>query len=347
MDDSIPSLLVERPDRLLLCRFDELVTRPPAPWQIRGVLREQSVALLYGRRGCYKSFLALDVGASLATGQPWQEHEVVRPGLVIYVAAEGGGGMVQRARAWASEHQVLPSKVNMRVITEPVIVTATSEDIEVLIYRIQDAIDWYPEGYTDTETGHTYAHPTAKEWPVLIIIDTLARCFLGNENHPDAMGEFVQGVDRLKAEFNCSILIIHHTGRDESHERGHTNLPGACDTIYRLDADEQAETLLLTNEKMKDGREPEPLELHYREVPVVRRKDDDPHEDLTSIIIERLPTVRTLDDTLQALIDIGGTATWQEWKEVSGASKPSFSRHLVRLRQQGKITKEKNQYVVV
>src|SRR5206468_2407637 len=143
------ALLIERPDRLQLYRFDELVNRPPAPWQIRGVLREQSVSLLYGRRGCYKSFVALDLAACLATGIPWQTHEIKAQGLVIYVAGEGGGGMVQRARAWVEQHSLKPADVNVRFITEPVSVTATSDDMEILIHRIKDAIYWQDAGFDD------------------------------------------------------------------------------------------------------------------------------------------------------------------------------------------------------
>lgn len=342
-----PTSLVERPDRLLLCRFDDLISRPPAPWQIRGVLRESSVMLLYGRRGCYKSFLALDMAASLATGIPWQGHPVLKGGLVIYVAGEGGGGMVQRCRAWTEVRKVLPSAVNMRFITEPVICTATSEDMDVLIYRIQEAIDYSPAGFIDPLTGHEFAHPTAREWPVLIIIDTLARCFIGNENHPDAMGEFIQGVDRLKSEFNCSIIVVHHTGRDESRERGHTNLPGACDTIYRLDAEKNSSALTLTCEKMKDGREPDPVELIHRTVDVTRRKGDDPDEELTSVVIDLPPPTRTADDTLNALVCIGGEATWNDWWVSTGTPKTTFSRHLVGLMKKGKILKKKGVYSVI
>src|SRR5216683_2634569 len=107
MTTNVDQLLIERPDRLLLCSFGDLVNSPPAPWMVRGVLREQSVSLLYGRRGCYKSFVALDLAASLATGIPWQGHPIPTSGLVIYVAGEGGGGMVQRARAWAEFHQII------------------------------------------------------------------------------------------------------------------------------------------------------------------------------------------------------------------------------------------------
>lgn len=347
-DTDISSLLIERPDRLLLSTFAELVTRPPAPWQVRGVLREQSVSLLYGKRGCYKSFLALDLGASVATGQPWQGHEILQQGLVIYVAGEGGGGMVQRARAWAEHHQTPPSSINMLFVTEPVVCTATSDDMEILISRLQTAIDWYPEGWVDPETGHQYEHATAREWPRLIIIDTLARCFIGDENQQEDMGMFIQGVDRLKQEFNCSVLILHHTGRDESHERGSTALGGACDTVYRLDNDSEAKQLLLTNEKMKDSREPEPVELYYQQVKVRRRPDDDPLEELTSVVLGTVPgdnPERT--EKMLRVLEEAGSLSWGNWRSSTGIPKTAFHGLVRELDQNGVIVRENNKWKLV
>ncbi len=345
---NVDHLLVERPDRLQLFRFDELVSRPPAPWLIRGVLRQQSVRLLYGRRGCFKSFVAWDLAASLATDQPWQGHDIVTGGLVIYVAGEGGGGMVQRARAWSEQHRIAPRNINVRFVTEPVVVTATSEDIDVLIHRIQVAIDWIPEGTFDEDTGYTYPHDSAREWPVMIVIDTLARCYVGDENSPEDMGEFVQGVDRLKREFNCSVLVVHHTGRDESHERGHTALGGACDTMYKLEADKDGDTLVLTNEKMKDSQEPEPLELVHRTVTVARQPQDDPDETLTSVIIETaVDDMRQKRDLVLEILANQGPLNWTVWHTSSGLAKSTFSRIVVGLKKSGLIAKENSDWAVV
>lgn len=340
--------LTERPDRLQLVRFADLVTRAPAPWSVRGFLREQSVAMLYGRRGCYKSFLALDLAASIATGTEWHGYPIVAPGLVIYVAGEGGGGMVQRSRAWSEQHGILPNRINLQFITEPVIITGDSLDLDLLVHRIQQAIDWYPEGTIDQETGHQYDSPVAREWPVLIVIDTLARCFLGDENKQEDMGMFIQGLDRLKMEFNCSLLVLHHTGLNESRERGSTSLGGACDTIYRVDADKDLKTLTLTNEKMKDSREPEPLTLSYREVQVARRPLDEPNEDLTSVIIESGdPDGVVKQAEMLQILKEAGPLTWADWFGSTDLSKTSFYRYMMELKKSGQIIKEKGKWGLI
>jgi len=168
------------------------------------------------------------------------------------------------------------------------------------------------------------------------------------------MGQFIQGVDRLKVEFNSSVLILHHTGHDQSHERGSTSLGGACDTIYKLEADKTTHTLTLTNEKMKDGREADPIDLGFREVAVSRRIFDDPLEDLTSVIIEtavKQPSAKAskLLDVLEILV-ISGSLTWNEWQEKAefqNISRSTFNRLWMELKKSGQIIKKNAQWEAV
>jgi hypothetical protein len=343
------STLIERPDRLKLYRFGDLVNLAPAPWLVKGVLRETSVACLFGPRGSCKSFVALSLAGSVATGVPWMGHDVLNSGLVIYVAAEGGGGMVTRARAWSEQHQIHPAKINMQFVTEPFVCQSESEDIDVLIERIHEAIEWQPPDYTDPETGHWYEDATAREWPKLIIIDTLARCFSGDESQAEDMGAFIQGVDRLKIEFNCTVLVVHHSGWDPAHERGSTALGGACDTIYKIETEPDPDpSLKLVCTKMKDSRESDDLILLRREVTVTRRITDDPDEDLRSLVIEtEMGDTEARKAHILSLIRQLGPISWSDLHEVSNVPRASFQRAIVELRESSEIVKENNLWRLV
>jgi len=52
-----------------------------------------------------KTFIALDMAFSVATGTPWQGHDT-KQGSVVYIAAEGVQGMAQRIDAWKTYHRV-------------------------------------------------------------------------------------------------------------------------------------------------------------------------------------------------------------------------------------------------
>ncbi len=46
----------------------------------------------------------------------------------------------------------------------------------------------------------------------LIVIDTLARCFGGNdENDARGMGAFIEGCDVIRLKTAATVLVVHHS----------------------------------------------------------------------------------------------------------------------------------------
>jgi hypothetical protein len=74
------------------------------------------------------------------------------------------------------------------------------------------------------------------------------------------MNQFITNLDRLKAEFGCTVLVVHHTGKDAAKkERGNTALRGASDTMILLDETENSDGIArgaaVFCEKQKDAPE--------------------------------------------------------------------------------------------
>jgi hypothetical protein len=89
-----------------LPRFDildreRLFAMEPPAWLIEGVYVQDGLCQIYGDPSSYKTFLALAVGCSVATGKPFLgKIEPGRVGDVVYISAEGGRGIGKRLRAW-------------------------------------------------------------------------------------------------------------------------------------------------------------------------------------------------------------------------------------------------------
>jgi RecA-family ATPase len=198
---------------------------------------------LYGQPGHGKSFLAIDLALCVATGQPWQGHPVQR-GYAIYVSAEGGTGIGKRVKAWLLHHAIQPAQARVAWLTESIPVSSTSEDMDVLLSRINNEIE---------------------ERPVLIVIDTLARCFDGDENLQQDMGLFIGGIDRLRREYDATVLVVHHTRLAADRERGSTSFRGAADAMLAIER--AGEILTLTNNKQKDAEEFPVHSLRLRVIP--------------------------------------------------------------------------------
>lgn len=99
--------------------------------------------------------------------------------------------------------------------------------------------------------------------PVLIVVDTLARCFVGGDkNSAQEMGEFVGGLDWLKQKTGAAVMVLHHTGKKaQETERGSTALRAAADVMIRVS--KKGEQVTAQNNKQKDHEE-------FKDIPSVR-----------------------------------------------------------------------------
>ena len=95
------------------------------------------------------------------------------------------------------------------------------------------------------------------ETPSLIIFDTLARSMLGDENSTADMGKVVIAAGKIAEQTGAQVLIVHHTGKDESRgARGAIALTGATDTMFKTAKTDHKEVSLIC-ERQKDD-EPTP-----------------------------------------------------------------------------------------
>ncbi|MSP95445.1 MAG: hypothetical protein EXR00_09265, partial [Alphaproteobacteria bacterium] len=64
-------------------------------WLIRNLIPEDAIGMFFGASGTYKSFITIDLALHVAHGLKWCGARTQR-GLVLFIAAEGGGGIYRR-----------------------------------------------------------------------------------------------------------------------------------------------------------------------------------------------------------------------------------------------------------
>lgn len=220
----------------------ELLAMDPPEWLIDGVFPENGLIGVYGQPGMGKSFVTLDFALSIASGTPWQGRQV-KKGFVIYISAEGGRGIGKRVLAWLAAHDLDMKDVEIAWLVEAMPVNVDSEEMTILLERLAKEV---------------------RQHPTLIVVDTLARCFDGDENLQVDMGRFIAGVDFMRHEFGCAVIVVHHTNLSGQRERGNTAFRGACDTMMQIEKDGPLITVTCT--KQKDDEEFDPVELELRAV---------------------------------------------------------------------------------
>lgn len=91
--DDNEALVTEVTERFTVIDAEDFTSAPEQEWIIEGVLPESDLAMIYGESGGGKTFFVLDMLACVALGIPWRSLDV-KQGRVVYVAAEGAGGVV-------------------------------------------------------------------------------------------------------------------------------------------------------------------------------------------------------------------------------------------------------------
>ncbi|WP_252927564.1 AAA family ATPase [Paracoccus sp. 08] len=178
---------------------------------IEGILQHPSLAVLYGPPGAGKTFYALGMAHAVASGEAFGEHKV-RQGAVIYISAEGTGGIENRLAAIPG-----PRSPKLVVLRSQVDLYSSDADASAIVAYAQRVTR------TQGKVG-------------LIVIDTLAQCFGGgDENTAADMGVVLNRIAAIKDTLGATVVIIHHTGKDtERGARGSSTLPAKAETVLEV-----------------------------------------------------------------------------------------------------------------
>jgi hypothetical protein len=242
----------KQPQALFVGGASLLDDQPSINWLVKGMIEADSIGQLFGPSGGGKSFVALDLSLSIATGTRWNDRETLQ-GVVLYLAGEGRTGLKRRVKAWhVTNRNNVISAFNMSRHTVPIDDTAVN--------RITEAGRQIEAG-----TGHSVK---------LVVVDTLARHLVGDENSTREMGAFITACETIRGNFpGCTLLIVHHTGNSEeakTRSRGSSALKAAMD--FELHCDKGA----LTCTKMKDADEPAPVLFKLRPVQIGTDENGEP-----------------------------------------------------------------------
>ena len=231
--------------------FDHVldISLEPPSWLIDGILPEASVAAIVAPSYSGKSYIAIDMACSIASGKPYHGRRVAS-GEVFCVIGESRSGWRRRVASWCKDRGVDVSRQGLA------------------LHCSKYGLNFRDPAVIDAIKAELRACESVK----LIIIDTLARSFGGgNENAAQDMGQFIDACDALKFEFGAAVLIVHHMGKDSgAGARGSSAFYGALDTsmlVKRVGADIQ-----LICDKQKEAPEFEPLQFCF----VTLREEEDP-----------------------------------------------------------------------
>ncbi|MEI9422211.1 AAA family ATPase [Mesorhizobium sp. Cs1299R1N1] len=217
-------------DNIHLLSYADMCAMPEPEWLVEGLIQKRSTAVMFGKSNAFKSFLAIDIGLSVDTGQDWHGN-TVSTGGVLFVATEGANGVGRlRIPGWYDHHRI------------------DEGDRRAFLYPKEIRLD-----VADDITGLINAMNIRGNF-ALVVIDIFGGSMAGSEIEDKTARAWVHGVQRILRETGASILTVAHTGwQDDTRARMHTHFWGSFDTRLKVEGDKEAMTATLTVERHKDA----------------------------------------------------------------------------------------------
>jgi hypothetical protein len=255
----------------------ESITMPTTSnYLIKGILPRIGLAVVWGPPKCGKSFWTFDAMMHVALGRAYRGRPV-QQGIVVYLALEGGHGFRNRIVAWRQRY------LNGHDRAVPFYLMAESLNLIADIKQLINDIDAQLGG----------------DRPAVIVIDTLNRALIGDENKSEDMARFIKAMDALRISFDCLVLTVHHCGIVGSRPRGHTSLAGADDAQIAIERDKDG-IITARVEHMKEGEAGAVLASKLDRVELGTDSDGDPISSCVIVASEasaagpKLPKVQQL-----------------------------------------------------
>lgn len=176
-------------------------------WLIDQLWAQQAVGILGGEPKCCKSFLALDMAVSVASGAPClREFTVSLTGPVLLFPAEDTLSVVRErlagiCKAAGKKLDDLP----LYVITAPRILLDEPQDQQRLRATVE-AIR-----------------------PALLILDPFIRLHRADENASKEVAPLLGYLRELQREFATAVLLVHHARKGSGNDRPGQSLRGSSD----------------------------------------------------------------------------------------------------------------------
>jgi phage/plasmid primase-like uncharacterized protein len=241
--------------------FDGDVPLEPPPMLIKKMLPFNGIAFIGGQSGAGKTFLAIDIAVSLASGEPFFGHKVAeRVGVAIF-AAEGASTIPSRltvARNHKAQGEILPIAWLGAVPN-----LADTKEVKAIVQRLRGVAARFRATH-GVRLG-------------AVICDTLAASFsLNDENDNSEASKAIRAMKIMSDALGIVVIPVHHFGKAaETGLRGASAWRAGCDVVISVLANRDETTgqcsnrrIALTKSRVGEEGWVAPFELRFVEIGV-------------------------------------------------------------------------------
>jgi len=172
---------------------------PNREWLVTDMIPMNTVTLLYGDGGTGKSLLALQLAASMALGRFWLNRLPIT-GRTVYLSAEDDRAELHRRLA------IIAGSLNATMTDLAGITIADLAGKDALLANVNVRKGTLHR----TALMNQIDARIAVTAPRLVIVDTLADAYPGNENDRAMVRQFVGMVRGLAIKHSCAVVLLAH-----------------------------------------------------------------------------------------------------------------------------------------
>lgn len=291
----LASLLMPTAQDWLIPADDFCAQPSPISWLVKRWIQSQALVMVHGPSGGGKTFVVLDWCLRMSSGiEDWTGHKV-RQGNVVYLAGEGHHGLRGRVAAWKHHHKA--GKLAM--------------------WLSKDGCD------LNTPTGYLKVVEQVRmlqDRPNVIVVDTLHRFLSGDENSAQDAKTMLDACNALMQEFNCSVILVHHTGVSEEAQhraRGSSAWRGALDIEISIIPGKDDQPMQIVQRKSKDAELAETVYVELQQVAIPGWRDEDDQPVTSAVIVQaQAPTAPKKESKLDAHRKAFENAWWGTGAEI-------------------------------
>lgn len=173
---------------------------PELVWHVPDIVPGRNVTLLQGDGATGKSLLALMLAASTVLGAPWVGLDGIEHGPAIFLSAEDEMPILHRRLAGIAQHM----NVSLQDLADLHLVPLAGEDA-VLAAPVNRSNIIGP-----TKLWEAVQKCVAEIRPRLVVLDTLADLFAGEENQRAQARQFISMLRGLALANDLCIVLLGH-----------------------------------------------------------------------------------------------------------------------------------------
>lgn len=285
-------------------------------WLVQGILPEGAVGLLSGQSSVGKSFVALDLAASIMTGEPFAGRNVGGRGGILFVAAEGAFEIPSRLKAIVEE-RIRPA--GLPDLNPDELPFAMADGCPPLLHDGKANGPIIGELINAARSARARLVAEHQVELACIVIDTVAAAAgFTDENDAAQAQALFRALNFIGEATGAAILGVDHFGKStETGTRGSSAKEAAADVVLAVIADKDLSGKVtnrrLAVRKLRAGEQG--IEIPFDLRPVQLGVDADGHP-VGQLVVEWLPTdgkrgsarPKRLTPAVTILLDSIGTA---------------------------------------